>query len=74
MAFRYGELKFDYGDLITLNDGEVGVVTGFMGRGRNRVMVRLPPAENGNKRMRVIDATDVIKLVKKTSQENEGGP
>lgn len=72
MSFRYGELKFDYGDEVVLLDGEKGVVSGFMGRGRNRVMLKLAPAANGNGRMRVIDATDVAELNKKLNRSDEG--
>ena len=72
MAFRYGELKFDYGDEVVLADGEKGIVTGFIGRGRNRVMLKLAPATNGNERMRIIDATDVADLNKKLNKSDAG--
>ena len=55
-------IDVSYGDKITLLDGEVGVCAGFPGRGRNSVMVRLKPAANGNKRMRVVRAKDILAI------------
>jgi hypothetical protein len=62
VGYKYGEIEFKYGDRITLKNGEVGTVVGFLGRGRNRVSLKLQPADNGNERATVIDATDVVNL------------
>lgn len=51
-----------YGDKVTMLNGEVGVVTGFMGRGRNALVLRLKPAANGNKRAAVVRAKDIAAI------------
>lgn len=51
-----------YGDKITLLNGEVGIVTGFMGRGRNALVLRLKPAANGNKRATIARIKDIAAI------------
>lgn len=53
-----------YGDKVVLRDGEAGVCVGFPGRGRNAVMVRLKPAPNGEKRLRVARSRDIAQIIK----------
>lgn len=55
-------IDVNYGDKIVLRDGEAGTCAGFLGRGRNAVMVRLKPAANGNKRMFVARAKDIAAI------------
>lgn len=57
-------IDVDFGDKIVLRDGEVGKLAGFMGRGRNALLVALPPAANGNKRKRVVRARDIEMIIK----------
>jgi len=51
-----------YGDKVVLKSGEVGRCAGFVGRGRNKIIVDLAPSANGRPRADMVRA-DYIKEI-----------
>ena len=62
-------IDINYGDKIVLMNGEIGIMDGFMGRGRNALWIRLKPSPDGTPRADIVYEKDIRLIIKKETEE-----
>ena len=50
-----------YGDKVVLKSGEVGKFAGFLGRGRDKILVDLAPSADGKPRCDMVSVKEVVR-------------